>query len=349
MNNKSKMKVARLYKPFDIRIEDSDLPEIGEHQVLINVKSVGVCRSDIYYYNSGKIGDITLNDPLILGHEFSGIISEIGNKVSKFKKGDRVAIEPAVSCGECEFCLSGNPNLCPSVKFCGTPPIQGALSEYYLAEQEQLFLIPDSLSFDMGALLEPLGVAIHSVNLAKIKLSQSVAIVGCGPIGLLVLQLVKLMRLNEIFCFDLLDYRLEKAKSLGADYTLNNNDISLIDKIIDMFSYSKIDIIFDASGDANVPNQSITLLKPGGKLLLIGIMEKDDILINSSILRRKGLTIKAVRRMKNTYPTAIELVKNEKINLNSIITHNFNLENTLGAFNLVHEYKDDVIKVIINP
>jgi L-iditol 2-dehydrogenase len=343
------MKAVKLYSALNLRIEEIIIPEIHEDEALIRVKAVGICRSDCHYYHHGKIGDITPKEPLILGHEFSGIIEKTGKNIRKFKPGDRVAVEPALSCGACEYCLEGNPNLCPDVKFASTPPNNGALAEYFIAKEEQLFSLPDEISFDEGAILEPLGVAIHSYNLAKIKINQNIAVLGTGSIGLLLLQLIKASLPKKILCTDILDNRLNIAKKIGADITLNPKVNPLEYNEIINSNLNKFDIIFEASGNSDVFKDAAKMVKPGGKLVIIGIFEHDIICLDSNQLRRKGINVKFVRRMKHTYPNAIDLVLNKKINAECIKTHNFTLEDTLKAFDIVDNYKDNVIKAIINP
>jgi L-iditol 2-dehydrogenase len=343
------MRAARLYKSLDIRIDDIKVPPVMEDEVLVRVKSVGICRSDIHYYHDGRIGDVVITEPLVLGHEFAGEIVEVGKLVEKVKPGDRVAVDPALSCGACEMCQNDNPNLCPTVKFCGTPPINGALSEFFVANEKQLFKIPFNMTYDEGAMLEPLGVAIHSINLSKIKEWQSAAIIGCGSIGLLTLQLLKMLETRMILAIDLLPNRLELASSFGADYTLLNHSKSIDIQGFNGIHESGFDVVFEVAGDDHTPEQAIEICKPGGKIILIGINPNNEIKINSGIFRRKGLTLLSVRRMKHTYPEAISLKLSGKVNFNPLMTHNYDLEHAAEAFNLADNYLEGAVKVFINP
>src|SRR5512138_2751539 len=204
------MKSVRLHGVGDLQIHEEPVPVAGEGEKLIRVKSVGVCGSDLHWFSEAGIGDAQLKHPLVLGHEFAG----------ETEDGQRVAVEPALSCGHCEFCLHGNPNLCSSLVFTGHGVQDGALRECMPWSERNLFPIPDSLTYDDGAMLEPLGVAIHAVDLGKLKTGMTVGVFGCGPIGLLIIQVARLMGATDIIATDLLPHRVEAAKSLGAHHAL---------------------------------------------------------------------------------------------------------------------------------
>jgi len=341
------MKCLRLYNRYNIKYEDIPTPKIKNNYVLVNVKSTTICRSDFHYYKLGRIGSIKVTNPIILGHEFSGIIVQKGKNVSGIEVGDRVAIDPSFSCGKCEYCLNGNPNLCIKVKLCGTPPNNGSLAEYYLAHKNQIIKLPDNISFSEGALLEPLGVAIHSIRLAKIKKNNNIAIIGLGPIGILIYKILNLNKKISISGFDILKYRVDfvKKRVNPNSFLLNKSHLKLKNgykKYVNNF-----DIVFEAAGTEEAISEALEFVKPGGKVILIGICENDIIMLDSSLYRRKGLTLKGVRRMKNTYPEAIELVKTKKIKVSDLITHSFELKEGINAFKLLENYSDNVIKIEI--
>jgi len=342
------MKCLKLYDKHDLRYEDTIIPQIDAQEVLVKVKSIGICRSDVHYFSHGEIGSLIIEDPIIPGHEFSGEVFEIGNKVKNIEAGDRVAIDPSVSCGVCEYCLKGHHNLCPYVKFCGTPPIQGALSEFYVSHPSQLYKLPDSLNYEDGALLEPLGVALHAAKLSKIKPGNKIAILGLGPIGLLLIQLIRSVYKNPVSGFDYLENRISFSKRYDPESSLviHKNDYKNQSEFL---SYeSKFDIVFEAAGSEEAVDMAMFLSKPGGKVVLIGISPKENIIINSSQYRRKGLTLIGVRRMNNTYDEAISLVKNNKITFDGLVTHRFPLSMGASAFKLVENYRDGVIKAVFN-
>jgi L-iditol 2-dehydrogenase len=343
------MKCLKLYGEHDLRCENSDQPKINETEVLIEVKSVGICKSDIHYFSFGEIGGTKIDQPLILGHEFSGEIFKVGDKVTKFQIGDRVAVDPAISCEKCEFCKRGDPNLCPDVKFSGTPPTMGALADYYPALVNQLFKIPESFSFDDGALLEPLGVALHSVRLAKIKDKLKIAVLGLGPIGLFVMQLSNISGKNNVSGFDFFESRVKFSEKYNPELALKIDRKSYNYQFNFIKNYSRFDIVFETAGSPHAVDMAMKLAKPGGKVLMVGISPESKITIDSTEYRRKGLKLIGVRRMKDTYPETISLVESGKIKLDGIVTHKFSLEMGAQAFKLVENYDDNVIKAVINP
>ncbi|MGQ9626550.1 MAG: NAD(P)-dependent alcohol dehydrogenase [Anaerolineae bacterium] len=341
------MLAARLHREFDLRIEELPMPEPGEGEVLLKVKAVGICGSDVHYYAEGRIGDAVVAEPVIPGHEFSALVEKLGPGVSRVKVGDRVAVDPARSCGKCEFCLSGNPNLCPKVEFCGTPPVDGCLLQYMVYPEENLFPLPESIDFAEGAMLEPLGVAIHAVNLSKMKPADTVAVLGCGPIGLLTLQMARVAGASRTFATELLLPRLEMAEKFGATRVINVREEDPVRVIMEETGGRGVDVAFEAAGAQETPQQAAEIARPGGRVIVLGIPAEDVMVMQASTVRRKGLTIKLVRRMKHTYPRSIALVEGGMVDVRSLITHRFPLERTAEAMELVHNYRDGVIKALI--
>ena len=318
------MKTIRLHGQRNLQLHDEPIPVPLSGQQLLKIHSVGICGSDLHWFSEQGIGDARLAVPLILGHEFSGIT----------ENGQRVAVEPALSCGSCEYCLRGHPNLCPSVIFAGHGGQDGALRELMAWDTKCLFSLPDTLTDDDGAMLEPLGVAIHAVDLAHLRSGMSVAVLGCGPIGLLIVQLLKLSGVTNLIATDLLPHRLEAARALGAGHTiLAENRRETEKSILSASSGRGVDLVFEASGSQDAVETAIEVIVPGGKLILVGIPSDDKTSFPASVARRKGLTIKLVRRMKHTYPRAIDLVARQLVDVRSLITHRFPLEQTAEAFN----------------
>ncbi|MBC7877186.1 MAG: zinc-binding dehydrogenase [Anaerolineales bacterium] len=318
------MKSVRLCAPGDLQIQDEPIPVAGKGEKLIRVKAVGICGSDLHWFSEGAIGDAKLNQPLVLGHEFAGETEE----------GQRVAIDPAISCGHCEFCEHGHPNLCSNMFFAGHGETDGALREYMAWPEKCLFPIPDSFSAADGAMLEPLGVAIHTVDLGHLKAGMTVGIFGCGPIGLLIIQLAKLSGAAHIVATDKLHHRVEAAKSLGADYAILVAGKQGDGEIRSATGGRGVDVAFEAAGEQETVDDAFAAVLPGGKVILAGIPNDDVTSFSASTARRKGLTIKLVRRMKHTYPRAIELVQSGKVDVSSLITHRFPLEQVSDAFRL---------------
>ncbi|OPX21739.1 MAG: hypothetical protein B1H02_07195 [Candidatus Latescibacteria bacterium 4484_107] len=340
------MKAVKLYKAGDVRIEEMPRPEPKSGEVLVRLKAVGVCGSDIHYFKDGRIGDTPIQSPLVLGHEPAGVIEGVGEGVTQFGIGDRVAVDPALSCGVCEWCIQGNPNLCPNVRFFGSPPVDGAFREFLTHPAHAVFKLPRGLSFADGAMLEPFGVAIHAVDLGKIRTAYTAAILGVGSIGLCVLQLVRLSGAAKIFVTDLIDDRLDLARRLGADVALRADD-DPVERIQKLTGGRGVDVVFEAAGALDTPQQAMEILKPGGTLVLIGICPEDRIPLKASAARRKGVTIRLARRMKHVYPRAIRLAERNMVDLKCLVTHRYPLERIAEAFDVVGGYRDGVIKAII--
>ncbi len=316
------MKSVRLHGVGDLQIHDEPVPVAGEGQKLIRVKAVGVCGSDLHWFTEAGIGDAQLKHPLVLGHEFAG----------ETEDGQRVAIEPALSCGHCEFCLHGNPNLCSSLVFAGHNLQDGALRECMAWKEKNLFPIPESLTYADGAMLEPLGVAIHSVDLGKLKAGMTIGVLGCGPIGLLIIQVARLMGATNIIATDLLPHRVDAAKSLGAHHAFLAGSNSELSKIRAAAHGRDLDVVFEAAGEQEAVDTAFEAVLPGGRVILVGIPADDRTSFNAATARRKGLTIKMVRRMKHTYPRAIDLVSKGLVDVESLVTHRFPLDQTAEAF-----------------
>jgi L-iditol 2-dehydrogenase len=317
------MKVVRLHGPGDLRCQDEPVPAMGEGERLVRIKAVGVCGSDLHWFSEGRIGDAKLNHPLVLGHEFAG----------ETEDGKRVAVDPAIPCGRCELCQHGHPNLCPSATFAGHAEQDGALREYLAWNEKRLFQIPDSLTFSEGAMLEPLGVALHAVDLGKLRAGMTVGVFGCGPIGLLIVQLARRMGATTIVATDLLPHRLEAAKSFGADYAFLAADRQEQgDEIKAALKGRGADVAFEVAGTNAAVDVAFTAVVHGGKVILVGIPEDDKTSFLASGARRKGLTIKLVRRMKHTYPRAMDLVSKGLVDVRSLVTHRFPIEKAGEAF-----------------
>jgi L-iditol 2-dehydrogenase len=334
------MKVIRYYGIQDLRLENMPKPKHKPGEILLRTASVGLCGSDIHYYKEGGTGSLQLNHPLILGHEFSAWIEEGPDH------GRLVAVDPALPCGKCEFCLEGNPNFCEDLRFAGSEDTDGALQEYLTWPEDALFPLPDTMTPQEGAMLEPLGIAIHALRLGKVFAGMDVGVFGAGSIGLLTIQMAKLAGAARIFATDKISNRLEYALECGA------TDVLLADKdeanhILSATKGRGLDVTFEAAGDDGAAvDSAVFSTKKGGTTVLIGIPTEDETSFSASAARRRGLTIKIVRRMKNTYPTAIRLVSQNKINLNSLMTHQFEINDYNHAFKTAAQREG--IKVIIN-
>jgi L-iditol 2-dehydrogenase len=330
-----KMKSVRLHGTGDLRIHDEQIPVADVGEKLIRVKSVGVCGSDLHWFSEGSIGDAKLDHPLVLGHEFAGVTEE----------GQRVAVDPAIPCGHCEFCGHGHPNLCENLIFAGHGKHDGALREWMAWCEKSLFPIPDSISDEDGAMLEPLGIAMHAVDLGKLKAGMTVGVFGCGPIGLLILQMAKLAGAANLIATDKFAHRVEAAKALGASQAFLVDEHSRLGEILAATGGRGVDVAFEAAGTQDAVDAAFEAVSTGGKVLLAGIPDDDKTSFTASLARRKGLTIKLVRRMKHTYPRAIELVSKGLVDVRSLVTHRFPLEQASEAFRVAE--RREGLKIII--
>jgi L-iditol 2-dehydrogenase len=329
------MKVVRLHAHGELRLHDEPEPVPVAGEAVVRVKAVGVCGSDLHWFSEGEIGDAKIEHPLVLGHEFAG----------ETEDGTRMAVDPALPCGNCEFCKRGHPNLCENMIFAGHGKTDGALREYASYPPRCLFSLPDSLSFADGAMLEPLGVAIHAVDLGKLRTGMSVGVFGCGPIGLLIVQLVRLSGASTIIATDVLPHRLEAAKGYGAHQAIVAEAGRELDEIQAATNGRGVDVAFEAAGEQEAVDVSVAAVLPGGKVILVGIPAVDQTSFPASVARRKGLTLKLVRRMKHTYPRAIELVSKGLVDVRSLVTHRFPLEKTAEAFTVAQ--RREGLKIII--
>ena len=350
------MKAARLHGPRDIRIEEIPHPgPPGPGEALIRIGVVGICGSDMHVYRHAKIGDTNLEGPLVLGHEFSGVVEAIGDpaesaldgEFQQLKVGTRVAVDPAFPCGQCEWCERGDPNLCVDLPFCGLWPTDGCLAEYIRVPTKNCFPVPDQFSDAEIALLEPFAIAVHAVDLAHVRTGQSIALFGAGPVGLCLLEALKAAGAGPIFVADRLDWRLDLAKRQGADETWNVDQSDAVAGILKSTQGRGVDIAIEAAHGGEAVGWAAESTAHGGRLLVVGIDPDDRLTLKHSTARRKGLTITMVRRMKLTYPRAIRLLERGSVNLAPLVSHRLPLEKTAEAFELCADYQDGVVKAIV--
>ncbi len=333
-----------------MEIVNGNVPEIiNGNDVKIKLCSIGVCGSDIHYYSEGKIGTQVVQYPFPVGHECSGIIEETGANVTNVKVGDLVVVDPAVHCGKCDQCLSGRQHTCRNNKFLGCPgQLDGCLAEYIVMPDFTCFPVTDKLNPVQAALIEPLSIGVYSVKLAQIQdKSGSAGIFGAGPIGLSILMKLLADGITNVGVIEPLVYRLEKAKQVGAKYGINCNAEN-VEKRVSEEEKLLLDVVFEASGDQEAVNNAIKALKPGGKLVLVGIPPSAKYTFDMDLMRRKELTVINVRRQNHCVEEAIELVVSGKIDVEKMVTHNFMLDETPVAFDIVEGYKDGAIKAMIN-
>jgi L-iditol 2-dehydrogenase len=331
-------------------IRKLELREVAEPQlqtdrdVLLKVSFVGVCGSDIHYYKEGCIGDQIVKFPLTVGHECSAIVEAVGKSVTRVQPGDRVAVDPAVACLQCDQCQAKNFNRCRNQRFLGCPDqMEGCLCEYIIMPAQNCFKIGDSMSLTQAALVEPLSIGIYAVTLLKNKSPQAIGILGSGPIGLSVLVAAKFTGISTIFITDKINERAHVAQNVGASWSGNPDK----QDIVEIIGRNSLDAVFECCGDQAALDQAIELLKPGGELLIVGIPSEDRISFDIHKLRRKEISIQNVRRQNHCIQTAIDLIESRQIDIDFMATHYYNLKRTQEAFETVAGYKNGVIKAMI--
>lgn len=333
-----------------MELTTAQVPEvISNNDVKIKLASIGVCGSDIHYYAEGKIGSQVVQYPFPVGHECSGYITETGAEVKNVKVGDLVVVDPSVHCGHCDQCLSGRPHTCRNNKFLGCPgQLNGCLAEFIVMPSFTCFPVAGKMTPVQAALIEPLTIGVYAVKLAGItSINTDSAIFGSGPIGLSILMKLLADRLRNITVIEPLDYRLNKASEVGARYLINpdNEDVEIVVKENNELL---MDVVFEASGDQEAVTNAVKILKPGGKLVLVGIPPNAQYTFDMDLMRRKELTVINVRRQNHCVEEAIDLVISGKIDVEKMVTHHFTLEETPKAFEIVEGYKDGAIKAMIN-
>jgi L-iditol 2-dehydrogenase len=318
---------------------------------LIRVRATGICGSDLHSYEDARIGDTPIQGPLILGHEFAGVVEAVGSdsmdgRFAPLRPGTRVAVDPAQPCGRCEGCEHGHPNLCRYLHFCGNDPDGGSLCEWMHMPARSCFPIPRAMDFETAALLEPLGVALHAVDLAKLRIGRSVVILGAGPIGLLILQLARLAGADPVFLSDKLPWRLALGKRWGA-VPIRCDRENAVARVIRETDGRGVDVAIEAAWGDDSVGEAAEMARLGGRLVLVGIPSGDRLTMKHSTARRKGLTIVFSRRMKHVYPRAMQLVGSGVVDVGGLVTHRFRLRQAAEALALNVAYRDRVVKGMI--
>ncbi|MBN1305579.1 MAG: alcohol dehydrogenase catalytic domain-containing protein [Anaerolineales bacterium] len=341
------MKAARLHGIRDMRIDEVPDPEPGAGEALVKVRAMGVCGSDVHFYLDGRIGEAVVTPPFILGHEFAGEIVALGPDTDGPAVGARVAIDPAIPCMRCEVCLDGNINCCPNTRFPASPPVQGGMCEYYAQPAHLCVPLPDSLDFSDGAMLEPLGIGIHVMTLARIKPGDSVAILGAGPIGQVLLQLALASFTRAVYVSEPVAKRREMAKRAGAAAVCNPDEGDPAEWLLEQTHGRGVDVAIEAAWGKEAVGQAVQMARPGGKVVVVGIPRKDITTYPNGPARSKGLTILMSRRMKSVHERGIALIKRGIVDLQSLITHRFRLDQSPQAFELAASLEDGICKAMI--
>lgn len=343
-NETSTMHAAIMRGTHHIEFSERVKPQAQRGEVLLQVKANSVCGSDIHYFKEGGIGTMKVTDSFTPGHEFSGVIVEGTGQAMGLADGTLVAVDPAQPCHICKLCISGRQHLCPNHTFVGGPPTNGAMAEFIAVPASSLHIVPKSFTAQEAALLEPLGIAIHALDLAKLHPASEVVILGAGSIGLYLLLLAQISGSSHTSIIEPLAYRREKALSLGANSVFPN-----IESYLSSNDGKGVDVVIEATTSPEGPAHATQAAAIGGKVILVGIPDGDKFSLTASLVRRKGLTIKLSRRMGHVYPRAIQLVESGKIDVNSIVTHVMPLAEVQKAFELMSQYQENVIKIVLEP
>ena len=330
-----------------LETREIDIPTINDDQVLVKIEYVGICGSDIHYLEHGKIGDFVVNGDLILGHECAGIIARVGSQVKHLKVGDKVALEPGQTCGQCEFCKTVRYNLCPDVEFLATPPHHGCLMNYMAYPASMAFKLPDNMDTKEGALVEPFAVGIHSAMQGGVSLGSSVVILGAGCIGLMTLAACRTFGARDITVVDIIEKRLQFALKLGASRILNAKKIDVRYELMASTAGKGFDVVFETAGTTQTISQTPYLVKTGGTIVLVGMAPQDIIPYDISNILAKEAQIKTVFRYRNIYPQAIGAISSGVSNIAEVVTREFAFDETNNAFSYVTNNKSDVVKALI--
>lgn len=342
-----KMKTAVMEGIGKMGFEERSIPTPKADEVLVKLDYVGICGSDLHYYETGAIGDYVVKPPFVLGHEPGGVVVEVGENVRHLKAGDRVALEPGKTCGHCEFCKEGKYNLCPDVVFFATPPVDGVFQEYVAHEANLCFKLPDNVSTLEGALIEPLAVGFHAAIQGDAHLGQKAVVMGAGCIGLVTMMALKARGVSQVYVVDIMEKRLEKALELGADGVINGAQEDVEKRALELTDGKGMDLVVETAGTEITTRQAIRIAKKGSNIVLVGYGKTGEMTLPMSLVLDKELTFKTVFRYRHIYPLAIDAVASGKVNLKGIVTDIFPLEEAQKAMDYSVNNKADIVKAVI--
>ncbi len=341
------MKVAVMEGIGKMGYEERPIPQPGPDEVLVKLEYVGICGSDIHYYETGAIGDYVVEPPFVLGHEPGGVVVEVGSNVTHLAVGDRVALEPGKTCGHCEFCRTGRYNLCPDVVFFATPPVDGVFQEYVAHEAALCFKLPENVSTLEGALIEPLAVGFHAANQGGAHAGQTAVVLGAGCIGLVSMMALKAEGVSRVIVVDIMPKRLEKALELGADAVVNGAEEDAVEAVMRLTGGAGADLAIETAGTEVTTRQAIHLVKKGSTIVLVGYSKTGEMTLPMSLVLDKELTFKTVFRYRHIYPMAIDAVAAGKVNLKGIVTDVFGFDDIQEAMDRSVTDKANIVKAVV--
>ncbi len=341
------MKTAVMLGIGQMGFEERKIPVPKDNEVLVKLEYVGICGSDLHYYETGAIGDYVVKPPFVLGHEPGGTVVEVGKNVKHLKAGDKVALEPGKTCGHCEFCKTGNYNLCPDVVFFATPPVDGVFQEYVAHEADLCFKLPENVSTLEGALIEPLAVGFHAAMQGGAKAGQTAVVMGAGCIGLVTMMALKAMGVSKVYVADIMEKRLQKALELGADGVINAASCDAVEEVRRLTDQRGCDLAVETAGTQITTVQTIHMTKKGAAIVLVGYSKSGEMTLPMSLALDKELTFKTVFRYRHIYPMAIDAVASGRVNLKGIVTDVFGLNEAQKAMDYSVNHKADIVKAVI--
>jgi L-iditol 2-dehydrogenase len=342
-----KMKQAIMTGIGKLEMHEVDIPQVKPDEVLVKVEYVGICGSDLHYFESGAIGEYVVKPPFVLGHESGGTVVEIGEKITHLKVGDKVALEPGKTCGHCEFCREGKYNLCPDVIFFATPPVDGTFQEYVAHEAGLCFKLPENMDTMEGALIEPLAVGFHAAMQGDARIGQSAVVFGSGCIGLVSLLALKAMGVGDVYVVDVLQNRLDKALELGATGVINAADGDAVAALLEKLGKRGCDLAIETSGAEICAQQTFSVVKKGGTVVMVGYNPSGKVTLPMSLAMDKEVTIKTIFRYRHIYPMAIKAVSEGRVNLKGIVSTVFDFDDVQHAMDYSAQNKADVVKGVI--
>lgn len=344
---KGTMKVAVMNGIGQMGFTERAIPQPANNEVLVKLEYVGICGSDMHYYETGRIGDYVVEPPFVLGHEPGGTVVEVGKNVTHLKPGDRVALEPGKTCGHCEFCREGKYNLCPDVVFFATPPIDGVFQEYVAHEAGLCFKLPDNVDTMEGALIEPLAVGFHAANQGGAHAGQTAVVFGSGCIGLVSMMALKAEGVSKVYVVDIMQKRLDKALELGATGVINSKETDVLKEVERLTDGKGADLVIETAGMEITTRQAIHIAKKGATIVLVGYSKSGEMTLPLSLALDKELTFKTVFRYRHIYPMAIEAVASGKVNLKGIVTNIFDFDNIQNAMDNSVQDKANIVKAVV--
>ena len=344
---KNQMKTAVMTGLKELEWEQRPIPVPSKGEVLVRVEHVGICGSDLHYYEQGAIGDFKVSFPFVLGHEAAGTVVEIGEGVTDLAVGDRVAMEPGKTCGQCIYCKTGRYNLCPDVEFFATPPIDGVFCEYVAHPASLCFRLPENMDTIEGALIEPLAVGFHAANQGGARLGQKAVVMGAGCIGLMTLLALKAFGVTEVYVVDVMENRLAKAKELGAAGIINGKEQDAVEELMRATAGKGMDLCIDTAGSQITMNQCIGAAAKGAAVVFVGYSAQDQVSLDINNALNKELTFKTVFRYRNLYPLAIEAVS-QGLNVKGVVTDFFKFDDVRKAMDLSVSNKAEIVKAVLS-